>query len=91
MDTIVEALPLDDYRIDIVTSSGVSGVFDVKPYLKGHAFKELADESYFRLVRPAHHGVSWPHEQDFSSDTIIWDILHAQQANTTDAPGTAEQ
>ena len=31
------------------------------------------------LVRFAlpHHAILWPHEQDFSSDTIIWDILHA--------------
>ena len=42
MDTIVRATPLDDHRIEILTSSGVSGVFDVKPYLEGHAFKELA-------------------------------------------------
>lgn len=77
MDRIVKAVPLDDYKIEILTSSGVSGVFDVNPYLKGGAFEELIDVSYFKSVRPAHHGISWPHEQDFSSDTIIWDIRHA--------------
>lgn len=77
MDKIVKAIPLDDYKIEISTSSGVSGIFDVKPYLKGGAFKELIDEPYFKLVRPAHHGISWPHEQDFSSNTIIWDIQNA--------------
>ena len=79
MDKIIKANPLNDFRIEIVTSSGISGIFDVKPYLHGSAFKELADESYFRLVRPAHHGIMWPHEQDFSSDTIVWDIQNAQQ------------
>ena len=74
MDKIEKATPLEDYRIDILTSSGISDIFDVKPYLKGSAFKALADESYFRLVRPAHYGIAWPHEQDFSSDTIIWDM-----------------
>jgi hypothetical protein len=74
MDKIVKAIPLDDYKIEILTSSGISGIFDVKPYLKGPVFKELEDVSYFRLVRPAHHGIMWPHEQDFSSDTIIHDI-----------------
>lgn len=78
MDTIVRAIPLDDYRIQILTSSGVSGIFDVKPYMAGSAFAELADLSYFRQVRLAHHGIMWPHEQDFSSDTIIWDIRQAQ-------------
>jgi hypothetical protein len=77
MDKIEKATPLEDYRIEILTSSGISGIFDVKPYLKGSAFKELADESYFRLVRPAHYGIAWPHEQDFSSDTIIWDIQNS--------------
>jgi len=77
MDKIVKAIPLDDYRIEILTSGGISGIFDVKPYLRGSAFKELVDESYFRMVRPAHYGIVWPHEQDFSADTIIWDIQNA--------------
>ena len=77
MDKIIKAIPLDDYRIEILTSSGISGIFDVKPYLRGSAFKELVDESYFRMVRPAHYGIVWPHEQDFSADTIIWDIKNA--------------
>lgn len=79
MDKITKAIPLEDYRIEILTSSGVSGIFDVKPYLNGNAFKELMNESYFRMVRPAHYGIAWPHGQDFSADTIIWDIQNAQQ------------
>ena len=74
MDKIIKAIPLKDYKIEILTSSGISGIFDVKPYLKGSAFKELIEESYFRQVKPVHHGIAWPNEQDFSSDTIIWDI-----------------
>ena len=77
MDKVIKAIPLDDYKVEILTSSGISGIFDVKPYLRGGAFKELSDESYFRLVRPAHHGIMWPHEQDFSADTIILDIQNA--------------
>ncbi|TLU87357.1 MAG: DUF2442 domain-containing protein [Chlorobium sp.] len=79
MDKIISAIAQDDFLIEIVTSSGVSGTFDVKPYLRGSAFKELQDETYFRRVRPAHHGIMWPNEQDFSSDTIVWDIQHAQK------------
>jgi len=79
LDKILKATPLDNYKIEILTSSGVSGVFDVKPYLQGSAFKELVDESYFRKVRPAHYGIIWPHEQDFSADTIIWDMQNASQ------------
>ena len=77
MDKIIKEVPLDNHEIDITTSSGISGIFDVKPYLKGSVFKELYDEEYFRLVHPAQHGIMWPNEQDFSSDTIIWDIQNA--------------
>ncbi len=76
MDTIISAIAQDDFLIEIVTSTGITGMFDVKPYLSGGAFKELEDKSYFRIVRPAHHGIMRPHEQDFSSDTIVWDIQH---------------
>ena len=85
MDKILKAIPLDDYRVEILTSSGISGIFDVKPYLNGGVFKELIDESYFRLVRPVHHGIAWPHEQDFSADTIIWDIQNAPKAAALDS------
>ncbi len=88
MDKILRAIPLDDYRVEILTSSGISGIFDVKPYLNGGAFKELIDESYFRLVRPVHHGIAWPHEQDFSANTIIWDIQNAQEAVVPDYQST---
>lgn len=85
MNKIVKAIPLDNYRIEIQTTSGISGIFDVKPYLGGSAFKELANESYFRLVRPIRHGIAWPHEQDFSSDTIIWEIQNTQQSAPADS------
>lgn len=91
MDKIVKAIPLENYQIEILTSSGISGIFDVKPYLGGAAFRELVNESYFRMVRPAHHGIAWPHEQDFSADTIIWDIENAHKAlQPTPKSGTAE-
>jgi hypothetical protein len=57
-----------------LTSGGTAGIFDVKPYLKSGAFKELINYSYFCLVRPVAYGIAWPHEQDFSSDTIIYDV-----------------
>jgi hypothetical protein len=78
MDKIIRAVPLDDFRVDILTSSVVRGVFDVKPYLGGGAFKDLLNEAYFRLVCPAHHGIAWPNKQDFSADTIVWDIQNEQ-------------
>ncbi|NNJ83358.1 MAG: DUF2442 domain-containing protein [Gammaproteobacteria bacterium] len=80
IDTVIKAAPLDNYRIQILTENGVSGIFNVKPYLDlgGSAFKELYEESYFRTVRPDGSGIAWPHEQDFCIDTIIRDIQNAR-------------
>ncbi len=74
MKAILNAIPCDDYKIKILTKDGFSGIFDVKPYLRGSAFKELKDKSYFDRVSPTKYGIQWPNEQDFSSDTIIYDI-----------------
>ena len=74
MEKIVKAIPLADFKIEVLTSSGLAGIFDMKPYLKGSAFKQLLNENYFKLVKPLHLGISWPDEQDISSDTVIADI-----------------
>ena len=76
MEKIISAEPMDNFTVKIRTSNGITGIFDVKPYLNGSAFKQLTDKAYFKTVRPRKHGhgIVWPNDQDFSSDTIIWDI-----------------
>jgi Protein of unknown function (DUF2442) len=78
MDTIIKAIPQENYKIKILTGSGISGFFDVQPYLNGSAFKELSNQAYFNLVSLSRYGIKWPNEQDFSSDTIIHDIQKSQ-------------
>ena len=43
MNKIVQAIPLEDYKIHIESSSGVTVIFDVKPCLKGGTFRTLED------------------------------------------------
>ena len=74
MDKIIKAIPLTDFKIEVMTSSGIAGIFDMKPYLKGSAFKQLLNEDYFKQVKPLHLGIAWPDEQDISSDTVVADI-----------------
>lgn len=74
MDRIIKAIPMADFKIEVLTSSGLAGIFDMKPYLKGSAFKQLLNENYFKQVKPLHLGISWPDEQDISSDTVVADI-----------------
>jgi len=45
-------------------------LFDTSPFLDKGIFKELQDYNYFKQVSVAFGSVEWPHEQDFSYDTL---------------------
>ena len=62
--------PAENYKLRIVLSNNRKGIFDVSPYLDKGVFRELRDQAYFRRVRADFGGVVWPHEQDFSAETI---------------------
>ena len=66
----------DDYVLLVKLSNGKKGLFDVKPYLDKGIFTELKDKNFFESVRPTFGGVVWPHEQDFSADTIEYEMQH---------------
>ena len=70
MVKVISVDPMGNYQLKIELSNGRKGVFDVSPYVDKGVFGELKNEEYFRSVRPAYGGVMWPHEQDFSPETI---------------------
>jgi len=45
-------------------------IFDVSPFLDKGIFSELKDINYFKQVKVAFGAIEWPHEQDFSKDTL---------------------
>lgn len=67
---IAEVVPKNDFRLYIKTVDGRTGVFDVKPYLKGEAFAPLRDDRNFTQVRNGGYFVSWDCGADLSADTI---------------------
>jgi hypothetical protein len=70
MNKVIFVEPRDNYKLFVKLSNGKIGEFDVSPYLNKGIFTELQDHSYFKQARPGFGGVIWPHEQDFSADTI---------------------
>ncbi|MCX5807034.1 MAG: DUF2442 domain-containing protein [Proteobacteria bacterium] len=74
MVKIISVEPLVDYKLKIEFSNGKKGVFDVSPYIDKGVFNELKEQSYFCSVRPAFGGIMWPHEQDFSADTVEYEL-----------------
>ncbi len=74
MVRIVKVIPLENFQLKILLSNGRNGVFDVSPYLNIGVFNELKDKRYFRQVKIAYGGISWPNEQDFSAETIEYEL-----------------
>ena len=64
----------DNYILLVKLSNGKEGAFDVKPYLDKGIFTELKDKNYFSSVKTGFGGIIWPHEQDFSADTIEYEM-----------------
>lgn len=67
---IAELRVLQGYRLEVKTTQGVLGVFDVSPYLEYQAFAPLKDEEEFRKVSNGGYFVEWDCGADLSADTI---------------------
>ena len=70
MNRVIAVDARKNHVLFVRMANGKSGEFDVTPYLEKGIFKELKNEGYFRQAKPAFGGVAWPHQQDFSADTI---------------------
>lgn len=70
MVRIVSLLPTDNFRLSIVFANGEKRCFDLSPYLEKGIFSELKNPNYFKLVKNEGYFISWPNEQDLSSDTL---------------------
>lgn len=81
MNKVISVEPRDKYILFVRLSSGKAGEFDVSRYLDKGIFEELRDPSYFKLAKPAFGGVVWPHEQDFSADTIEVEMTELKKTN----------
>ena len=74
MVKVISAEPVEGYRLRIQLSNGKRGLFDVSPYLDKGVFHELKEPNYFSRVKVAFGGVMWPREQDFSAETIEYEL-----------------
>ena len=54
----------------IITEDGITGVFDVSPYLGLEAFIELRNQDAFRKVMNGKYFIEWDCGADLSADTI---------------------
>jgi hypothetical protein len=62
--------PLSNYRLQIISEEGITGIFDVTPYLSYEAFESLKEMSEFRKISNGGYFVEWECGADLSADTI---------------------
>jgi hypothetical protein len=69
---ITSVEPMQDFHLKIIYENGETKLFDVKPYIQGTYYSELAKENYFKQVRVISDGwtVGWPNEQDMAPDDM---------------------
>jgi hypothetical protein len=70
MMKVVTVKANEDFSLDLKFNDNTVRRFDARPYLDFGVFNELKDLGYFKQVRIAYGTVQWPHEQDFSPDTL---------------------
>lgn len=70
MKKVVAAQANEDFSLDLKFNDDSVRRFDATPYLELGVFQELKNIAYFKQVSIAYGTVQWPHEEDFSPDTL---------------------
>ena len=68
--TAVKVSPERDFILKVEFDNGETRFFDVKPYIQGEWYGQLANEAYFRAAKPDGFTVVWPEGQDLCPDEI---------------------
>jgi len=68
--TAVKVSPERDFILKVEFDNGETRLFDVKPYIQGEWYGQLADEAYFRGVKTDGFTVVWPNGQDLCPDEL---------------------
>ncbi len=76
--TAQTVVPLDDYKLKISFDNGETKIFDVRPYIRGSWYGELADPAYFRSVKTNGFTVEWANGQDICPDELYEDAVQVQ-------------
>jgi len=70
---IVEASPLEDYKVAVVFGNGERGVFDCSRHLNRPYWRPLNDNAFFRQVRVDCGTLVWPDDIDVGQEDV-WEF-----------------
>ena len=85
MIRIIEAVPLEGYRLKIRFNDGLEGIYPVEPERRGGVFRKLRDPSVFNAVRvnPDFGCVEWPGGVDLCPTSMHEEMLVAAHTDVT--------
>jgi hypothetical protein len=65
--------PLDEFRVEIILTTGEVVQRDLRPLLNGPVFDFIrTHEEHFRQVRAEQGSLVWPGGADLCPDVVIW-------------------
>lgn len=67
---LAEVVPKDDFILYVVSEDGLTGLFDVTPFLDSEAFSPLKERKEFQRIYNGKFFVEWDCGADLSADTI---------------------
>jgi hypothetical protein len=88
MSRIVSAQPLPGFRLQVVFSDGLAGVFAVEPERRGGVFLKLLEPRTFDAVQvnPDFGCVEWPGGIDLCPDTMHQAMTGVEAQGAMDSP-----
>ena len=74
MRTLINIIPLNDFRLECLFNDGTKKIADIKRFLKTEVFKPLMNKDAFSQIKNRKYFVEWSdYEIDLSADTL-WHI-----------------
>jgi len=67
---VISVETVNDHFLRLSFENNEIKLFDASPFLDKGIFRELQDYNYFKQASVVFGSVQWPHEQDFSNDTL---------------------
>ncbi len=70
MERVINAIPKNNFSLEIEFNTGEKRLFDARPYLTRGIFQRLQDESLFMQAYVALDTVCWPGDLDIAPETL---------------------
>ena len=68
--SIIDVIPLENYKLLLTFENKEKRIFDVSPYLDVGKFSELKDPSVFKSVRVNFDSIEWSNHLDLAPDLL---------------------